>query len=60
MLTPIDDPSAFYSIRFNPVTDELYVTTFGRSTVFVYAIPTPGATALLALAGLAISRRRRA
>lgn len=60
MLAPIDDPTAFYSIRFNPVTEELYVTTFGSSTVFVYAIPAPGGAALLALAGLISSRRRRA
>lgn len=60
MLSPVADPSAFYSIRFNPVTEELYVTTFGSSTVFVYAIPTPGSTALLAVAGFAASRRRRA
>jgi hypothetical protein len=60
MLAPIDDPSAFYSVRFNPVTEELYVTTFGNSTVFVYAIPTPGGAALLALTGLAACRRRRA
>lgn len=59
MLSPIDDPSAFYSIRFNPVTEELYVSTFGSSTVFVYAIPAPGAASLLALAGLTLSRRRR-
>ena len=60
MLAPVDDPTAFYSIRFNPVSEELYVTTFGSSTVFVYAIPTPGAAAVLALAGVAATRRRRA
>ena len=59
MLTPIDDPSAFYSIHFNPVTEELYVTTFGSSTVFVYAIPNPGSAAMLTLAGVAALRRRR-
>lgn len=58
-LSPTGDPSAFHSIRFNPVTEELYVTLFGSSTVFVYAIPTPGSVALLALAGLGASRRRR-
>lgn len=59
-LAPTGDPNAFYSIRFNPVTEELYVTTFGSSTVFVYAIPTPGGAAVLALAGLVATRRRRA
>ncbi len=59
-LTPTGDPNAFYSVRFNPVTEELYVTTFGSSTVFVYAIPTPGGIALLTLTGLSVTRRRRA
>jgi hypothetical protein len=58
-LSPTADPSAFHSIQYNPVTEELYVTVFGSSTVFVYAIPTPGALGLMGLAGLAATRRRR-
>lgn len=58
-LNPTGDPNSFYSIRFNPVTEELYVTTFGSSTVFVYAIPTPGGASVLAFVGLVASRRRR-
>lgn len=59
-LAPTGDPTAFHSIRFNPVTEELYVTVFGSSTVFVYAIPTPGVCGLFALAGIAAGHRRRA
>jgi len=58
-LSPVEDPAAFYSILFNPVTEELYVTTFGDSTVFVYAIPAPGTAAMLALIGTPALRRRR-
>ncbi len=59
-LYPLGDPNAFYSIRFNPVTEEIYVNAIGSSTMFVYAIPTPGAAGLLSVAGLASVRRRRA
>jgi len=58
-LSPTGDPSAFHSIQYNPITEELYVTVFGSSKVFVYAIPTPGALGLICLAGFASTRRRR-
>ncbi|HBS28484.1 MAG TPA: hypothetical protein DEB06_03310 [Phycisphaerales bacterium] len=52
--TPLD----FYSIRHNPVTNELLVSAFGSDTVYRYAVPAPGSLAALALIGLAVGRRR--
>lgn len=52
-------PAAFssYGITFNNVTGELLVTLDG--TAYRYAVPTPGAMALLATSGVIASRRRR-
>lgn len=57
-LTP-NTPGDFYNIRANPATGELLVTHFGSSTVYRYAIPTPGALTLSTLALISIARRRR-
>lgn len=47
----------FYSTLFNPATSEVWVWSGG--TVFRYAIPAPGALALVGAAGLGAIRRRR-
>jgi len=57
MLAPAG--AQFYSAMFNRGTDELLVWAFGDPTVHRYAVPAPGATALLAAAGLMAARRRR-
>lgn len=57
MLAPAG--AQFYGAMFNRGTDELLVWSFGSATVHRYAIPAPGATALLAAAGLLAARRRR-
>lgn len=49
--------SAFYGIRYNPVTDEVLVSSGG--TVYRYAVPAPTGAAVLALGGVVAMRRRR-
>lgn len=46
-----------YGVRFNRATGEVLVIEGG--TVFRYAVPAPGGVAVLALAGVLASRRRR-
>jgi hypothetical protein len=46
-----------YSVAFNSFTDELLV--IGDGTAYRYAIPSPGAAAVLAVGGLVAMRRRR-
>lgn len=57
-LSPDQASAALYSVRFNTATNELLV--FANGTAYRYAVPTPGAAGLFALAGLATRRRRRA
>lgn len=57
-LFPATGTFGFPSARFNPVTSEILVTDFNGS-VLRYAIPAPGAAALLVMGGLAGTRRRR-
>lgn len=56
-LTPAGSDIA-YSVAFNQAAGELLV--IGGGTAFRYAIPTPAAAAVMAMAGLAAARRRRA
>lgn len=49
----------FYSSIYNPYTQEILVTAFGSTTVWRYAIPTPGAASVLVIGGVFASRRRR-
>jgi len=57
MLAPAG--AQFYTALFNRGTNELLVWAFGDPTVYRYAVPAPGATSLLAAAGLMAARRRR-
>lgn len=50
-------PFGFYSIKFDRPTGELLVSD--GTTIFRYAVPAPGAGAMVISAGLLASRRRR-
>lgn len=53
------DPMGFYSARFDASMTEILVQNFGETTATRFAVPTPGACSLLALAGIMATRRRR-
>lgn len=49
-----------YDFSWNQATNTLAISDFSNSRVYIFSVvPTPGAAGLLALAGLAATRRRR-
>ncbi|MGH7131348.1 MAG: hypothetical protein ACREJO_05320 [Phycisphaerales bacterium] len=56
-LSPAGTQQVIYSVAFNNVTNELLVTANGIA--YRYAVPTPGACAVVAFGGLLASRRKR-
>ena len=48
-----------YSFSFDAGTQTLAISDFANRAVYIFAVPAPGATAMLGLAGLIAGRRRR-
>lgn len=56
-LNPAGGTTARYSVDFNPITSESWISTGG--VVYRYAIPAPGAAGIVLLSLLSASRRNR-
>jgi len=59
VFTPFGTGNAIYDFSFDSASQTLAVSDFLSNQVYIFQIPTPSAAALLALAGLVATRRRR-
>ncbi len=58
-LAPVADGSGYYDFSYDAATQTLAVLDYTNRTLQIFAVPAPGAAALMGLAGLVGLRRRR-